>query len=221
LRACIDIRPVTPAVPPTAHDETATVPPPLQSAGTAPVQQNPQQVILPATQNLQPVVLPPDQLFPAETVPQNQQEATVLSVVENLPLVLLAADQHQQPSAAVHTRNTAETQQLTTGEDATAAEQYSLLLDDHQEGDPDPANNEQLRFDAETSGIAGLDWQHDDSADKYHRKWLRYISEKEALMGAPIIKGQGLNAITWTVRSDMKANIPKNINNEFRNVGVK
>jgi len=130
-----------------------------------------------ATQNLQPVVLPPDQLFPAETVPQNQQEATVLSVVENLPLVLLAADQHQQPSATAHARNATETQQLTTGEDATAAEQYSLLLDDHQEGDPDAANNEQLHFDAETSGIAGLDSQHDDSADKYDQKWLCYISE--------------------------------------------
>jgi len=41
LLACIDLRPVTSAVPPAAHDATATVPPPLQSAGTAPVQQNP------------------------------------------------------------------------------------------------------------------------------------------------------------------------------------
>ncbi len=63
----------------------------------------------------------------------------------------------------------AETQQLATGEElhatifgSTAAEEHSSSSDDphHQEDDdPDADNNEQLRFDAEINGIAGLDSQ--------------------------------------------------------------
>jgi len=41
-------------------------------------------------------------------------------------------------------------------------------------------------------------------------------------MAASIIKGQGSNSITWIVQLDvLEANIPANINNEYKNVGVK
>jgi len=136
----------------------------------------------------QPVPLPP---VVVPVLPQNQ---AVLPVV----IQHAVAAEHHAPSATAQARNTAETQQLTIGEDATAAEEHSLSSDDHQEEDPDAADNEQLCFDAEISGITGLDSQHGDGIDEYHWKWCCYVSEKEALMGASIIKGQGLNdAITW------------------------
>jgi len=137
---------------------------------------------------------------------------------------VLAAEGCALPSATT-ARNVADTQQLATGESSTAAEEHSLSLDDHQhqeEDDPDADDNKQLHFDAEISCITGFDMHHDDGADEYHQKWICYISKKEALMGASITKGQGLNAVTWTVCSDVsEAKIPANINNEFENVGVK
>ncbi len=46
--------------------------------------------------------------------------------------------------------------------------------------------------------------------------------KKEALIGATITKGQGSSSITWTVWSDvMEADIPADINNKYKNVGVK
>ncbi len=92
-------------------------------------------------------------------------------------------------------------QQLATGEDSAAAEEHSSSSGNHQpkeEEDPDAEDNEQLQFD-EISGIAGFSSQQDDGVDEHHWKWLRYISEKEALMGASIIQGQGSNSITWMV----------------------
>jgi len=120
-------------------------------------------------------------------------------------------------------RNAAKMQQQITGEHAIAVKGHHSLLSEHQEEeDPDVNDNEQLQYDAEISSITGLDCQHDNGADEYCQKWLWYVSEKEALMGASVIKGQGSSAITWTVRSNVTdANIPENINNEFKNVDVK
>jgi len=58
--------------------------------------------------------------------------------------------------------------------DLTAAEEQYSSQDDHcheEEEDPDANNKEQLQFDAEVSGIAGLDLQY-NGADVYHQKWL-------------------------------------------------
>jgi len=141
-----------------------------------------------------------------------------------LPVVIqhAVAAEHHAPSATV--RNAIETWQLATGEDSAAHEEHSSA-DNHQaeeEEDPDAEDNEQLQFDAKTSDITGFDSQHDDGVDEHCQKWLRYITEKEELMGASVVKGQGINSITWTVWLDiLEAEIPLNINNKYKNVGVK
>jgi len=202
--------PLAPSVPPMIHTVNAAVPlQPIQQVPpvAGPVHLNPQ-AVLPDEDSRQPVL-------------QDQQ-------------LVLVADQESTPASATTAQVTvpAETQQLATGEElratifgSTAAEEHSSSSDDphHQEDDdPDADDNEQLRFDAEVNGIAGLDSQQGDDADEHRQKWLRYVSHKDALMGVSVTKGQGANAVTWTVRHDVtEANVPVGINSEFGTIGVK
>jgi len=183
------------------QDATSAVP--LQQnalqQGVVVAPQNPQPIISPVVQEvcLQPVLLQPgDQpVPPPPDLPVFLQNQQVTGVAQPA----MASEQHSAASATV--KNAAEKQQLATGEDSAAPEECSFSSDNHQaeeEEDPDAEDNEQLQFDAEISGIAGY-LQHDNGVDEHHQKWLHYISEKEELMGASIIKGKGSNSITWTV----------------------
>jgi len=87
--------------------------------------------------------------------------------------------------------------------------------------DPDGEESEQLRYDGENNCFAGLD-NFQEGHDEHHRKWIQYVQEKSAQMGATVSKGQGMKAITWKVCSNVKEDdVPPLINKEYREVGIR
>jgi len=86
--------------------------------------------------------------------------------------------------------------------------------------DPDGEESEQMQYDGGNNCFVGLD-NFQEGHDEHCRKWILYVQEKSALIGATVSKGQGLKAITWKVRDDVEANdVPPDINKEYREVGI-
>ena len=79
---------------------------------------------------------------------------------------------------------------------------------------------EELHYNGENNIFVGLD-NHQEGHNKHHQKWNQYIAEKAALLGATVMKGQGVKTSTWKVRGDVSdANLPPGINDEHREVGI-